>query len=141
MGVEDFVKTNKDLLPSEIEGVLKTSLKENYDSATDKANAIRAAFVKCFFEVQDNLDLLTPGQKTALDDYLKLTKNGKEQKAEEVYTNIFEPALETLKKVKKAEELGKSRAGFATGNDMEKSYADRLHKAAMKRAGWEAKGA
>lgn len=141
MGVEEFVKTNKDLLPSDIDGVLKVALKEKYDSATDKANAIRSAFVQKFFEVQDNVDLLTAGQKTSLDDYLKLTKNGKEQKAGEVYTNIFEPALETLKKVKKAEELGKSRAGVATGNDMEKGYADRLHKSAMKRAGWESKGA
>lgn len=126
MSVEKFVKDNTDVLPSEIPELLKAAEKEKYDSAAEKASAIRSAFVQSFFAVQAHVDLLTASQKTTLDDYLKLTKNGKEQKASEVYENLFEPALETLKKVKKAEELGKARSGFASSSKVEDGYKQRL---------------
>lgn len=126
MSVEKIVKDNGDVLPSEMGDLLKAAEKEKYDSAGEKAAAIKTAFIKSFFAVQANVDLLTSAQKTALDDYLKLTKNGKEEKAAEIYENIFEPALETLKKVKKAEELGKARGGFATSSKVEDAYKQKL---------------
>ncbi len=126
MGVESFVKTNVDILPAEIGDLLRAAEKEKYDTAAEKSGAIKSAFIQSFFAVQSNVDLLTPNQKAVLDDYLKLTKNGKEQKAAQVYENIFEPALETLKRVKKAEELGKARAGFASSSKAEDGYKARL---------------
>lgn len=128
LGVQDFVKTNSDLLPSEIGEILKTAEKETYDSAIEKAGAMKSAFIQAFFSVQENVDALTASQKTQLDDFLKLTKTGKEAKAASIYENIFEPALETLRKVKKAVELGKARNGFATGNAVQDGYKQRLMK-------------
>jgi hypothetical protein len=132
LGVQDFVKNNKDILPSDVEGILKVAEKENYDTALAKANAIKVGVVNSFFSVQANLDLLTPAQKIQLEDFQKLTKNGKEERAEHIFENIFEPALETFKKLKKAEELGKARSGFSSGSSVENDYKERLMKMARK---------
>lgn len=126
MAIEKFVVDNKDALPSEIPELLKAAEKEKYDSAAEKAAAIKSAFVQSFFSVQGNVEMLTASQKSTLDDYLKLTKNAKEQKASEIYENLFEPALETLKKVKKAEELGKARSGLHSSSKGEDSYKAKL---------------
>ena len=126
LSVNDFVKTNLDVLPAEIGELLKAAEKESYDSAAEKANAVKTAFIQSFFAVQEHVDLLTANQKTALADYLKLTKNGKEARAEAIYENLFEPALETLKKVKKAEELGKARMGLSPGSKVDDAYKQKL---------------
>lgn len=123
---QDFVKQNADLLPNDIGEILKIADKEKYDTAMQKAKAVKTAFIQSFFSVQSNVELLTAHQKSALDDYLKLTKNGKEDKAVFIFENIFEPAFETLKKVKKAEELGKSRSGLAASSKVEDGYKARL---------------
>lgn len=132
LSVDEFVKTNADLLPGEIPEILKVAAKENYDTALDRAAAVKVAMIQSFFSVQDNLTALTSGQKQALDEFLKLTKNGKEQKAEGIYENLFEPALETMRKVKKAEELGKTRSGFASGTKTQDDYKNRLMKNSRK---------
>lgn len=132
MTVETFVKDNADALPSEFSDILKTAEKETYDSQAEKASALKAAMVQSFFQVQDNRDLLTASQKAQLDDYLKLTKNGKEEKAEHIFENLLEPALESLKRVKKATELGKARAGFATSTKVEDQYKARLMQVSRK---------
>ncbi len=126
MGIENFVKEHKDLLPSDFDGVLKAASKETYDSQSEKAAALKCALVQSFFSVQSNLDLLTTNQKNQVADFLKLTKTGKEGKASELFENVFEPALETLKKVKKAEELGKSRQGLGSSSAIEDGYKNRL---------------
>lgn len=132
LGVQDFVKSNADLLPSEIQDILKTAEKESYDSAIEKSSAIKSSFIQSFFEIEANREALTAAQKVQLDDFLKLTKTGKESKASAIYENIFEPALETLRKVKKAEELGKSRSGLASGNAVMDGYKNRLVSGAKK---------
>ena len=128
MGISQFVKENADLLPTEVPEILKVADKEKYDNSADQANAIRVAILQSYFSVEDNLSVLTPTQKTQLDDFLKLTKNGKEQKAESIYVNLFEPALATMKRVKKAEELGKSRSGLLGNDKVQDGYKDRLMK-------------
>lgn len=132
LGLTEFVKANVDLLPKEVQDIVRLSEKERYDSALDKASALKAAIIDAFFQVQSNLDSLTPGQKGTLDDYLKLSKNGRETKAESIFENIFEPALETMKKVKKAEELGKGKAGFGTSSKGEEDYKNRLMQTSRK---------
>lgn len=114
MNSEKFLKDNASLLPKDITDIFKAADKENYGSATEKANAIKAGLIQSFFSVQSNLDLLTPGLKSTLEDYLKLTKTGKQDKAQQIYDMIFEPAFEMLKRVKKAEALQK---GHGAGND------------------------
>lgn len=132
LSVPEFVKGNKDLLPNEFQEILSTAEKERYDSALDKANALRAAFIQAFFSVEANKNALTTNQKSTLEDFLKLTRDGRESKAEGIYENVFEPALETLKKIKKAEEVGKSRSGFASGGTVENDYKARLIKNSRK---------
>lgn len=132
LGVQDFVKSNADLLPEATKEILEAAEKEKYDSATEKASALKKAFIDAFFEIQANVELLTTAQKRALDDYGKLTVNGKKARAHSIFENILEPTLETLRKVKKAEELGKARSGFASSNKVEDAYKARLISGAKK---------
>ncbi len=124
--VKDFVQSNKDILPSEAQDILNAAEKEKYDTAIDKAAAIRTAVIKSFFDIQANIDSLTGKQKTQLEDYLKLTKKGREEKSEFIFENIFEPALEMVKKVKKMDELGKARSGVSTGTKAGDEYKQKL---------------
>lgn len=132
LGASEFVKNNKDILTADMEGILKAAEKENYDTAYAKANAVKVGMIGTFFSVQANVDFLTAAQKSQLEDFMKLTKNGKEDKAEHVFENIFEPAIEMLKKVKKAEELGKAKSGFSSGSSVENDYKQRLINQAKK---------
>lgn len=126
MRIDMFVKENKDLLPAEVSAIVAQANKETYDSAAAKAGAMKSAIIQSYFAVQANLDSITPAQKVALDDYLKLTKTGKEQRAADIYENIFEPALETVRRVKKAEEVSRSRSGFGVNTETNTAYKDRL---------------
>lgn len=133
LSVDSYVKDNKDVLPEEFENILKMAEKETYDSAEDKAKAIKASFIQAFFSVQANVELLTTAQKAQLDDYLKLTKNGKEDAASQLYQNLFEPAIEMVKKLKKAEELKLARSGFHPGSKSEDAYKNKLIELGKKR--------
>lgn len=119
-----FLKDNESVLPKEIGDLFKLADKEKYDTPVQKANATKASVIEKFFELQANVNLLTPGHKLALEQYLKLTKNGKEEKAQYVYENIFEPALNRLRDQKKAEEVQKSKNGLGDGTD--KAYKEKL---------------
>ncbi len=132
MSIDDFVTKNATLLPSEIVQIVKLAHQETYDNAVAKASALKAAIIQSHFAVQTNVDALTTSQKVALDDYLKLTKTGKESKAADIYENIFEPALETIRKVKKAEEVGRGRLGYANSSDANTAYKDKLVKMSRK---------
>lgn len=125
MGAEQWLKTNQSLLPKDVADIFKAAENENFDNALEKDSAIKAGIIQSFFSVQSNLDLLTPGLKNQLEDYLKLTKTGKQEKARAMYDSIFEPAFEMLKRVKKAEALSK---GYQSSSD------DALIEKRMKRA-------
>lgn len=126
LGLDRFLADNKGFLPEEVGEIVKLADKENYDTTEEKANATKAAVVKTFFSIQANVDLLTASQKNLLDGFLKLTKTGREEKAADVYENIFEPTLEMMKRIKKAEEVGRANAGFATDSDVSAGYKARL---------------
>lgn len=123
MGSEDFLKKHESLLPKDVGEIFKAADKEKYSSAIEKDAAIKAGIVQSFFAVQANVDLLTPGLKSQLDDYLALTKNGKQEQAQKIYDNIFEPAFEMLKRIKKAEALNK---GYGSNTDADTAYKNRL---------------
>ena len=114
MSSANFLKQNAGLLPSDVSEVFAQAEKETFDDASEKAAQIKSGVIQSFFAVQANVDLLTPGQKASLDDFNALTKNGKLEKAQTIYELIFEPAFETLKRVKKAESLSK---GLGSGDD------------------------
>jgi hypothetical protein len=111
---DEFLKTNAALLPKDVADIFKAAEKEKFNSAIEKDAAVKSGIIQSFFSIQANLDLLTPAVKIQLEDYLKLTKNGKQEKAQEIYDMIFEPAFEMLKRVKKAEMLQK---GLSDGSD------------------------
>lgn len=119
----DWLKTNAALLPKDIADIFKAAEKENFETPIEKDAALKAGIIQSFFGVQSNLDLLTPGLKNELEEFLKLTKTGKQERAQEIYNSVFEPAFEMLRRVKKAEALSK---GFGDPSDSESSYKKRL---------------
>lgn len=119
----EFLKSHESLLPKDFKELFEASEKENYSSEVDKANALKDGMIKKFFAQQVNHDLLTQGQKTVLDDYLKMTNNARQEKASEIYDMIFEPTIERLKGMKKAEALSK---GHAEPNDSKEAYKNKL---------------
>lgn len=124
MRSEDFLKKNASLLPTEVSEVFAQANKENFDDENEKAAAIKAGVVKSFFSLEDNVALLTEGQKSQLAEFLKLTKNGRQEKANQVYEMLFEPAFERLKDARKAEALTK---GHGSGDD--DAYKTKIAKA------------
>jgi poly-gamma-glutamate capsule biosynthesis protein CapA/YwtB (metallophosphatase superfamily) len=78
-----------------------------------------------FFKLQSNLELLTPGLKNQLEDYLKLTKTGKQEKAQQMFDAVFEPALEMLKRTKRAEALSRGHGLGGSGDD---AYKEKINK-------------
>jgi hypothetical protein len=121
MGAEQWLKDNASLLPKEIADIFNQAKKENYSNAIERDAAIKAGIVQSFFDVQANLDLLTPALKSVLEDYKKLTKDGKHKKAREIYDMVFEPAFERLKDVTKAKALSKGH-----GDNSDDAYKKRL---------------
>lgn len=119
----EFLKTNQAILPKEVSDIFKAAESEKFESAIEKDAAIKAGMIQSFFKVQSNLDLLTPGLKSTLDEYLKLTKNGKQEKAQQVFDSVFEPAFEMLKRIKKAEALGK---GFGAPTNSDDAYKAKM---------------
>lgn len=126
MGSKDWMKENSSLLPKDVEAIFQAAEKENYDSTVQKASAIKSGIVQSFFNVQENMDLLTAAQKQSVDEFLKLTKNGKEEKAQQMYDSIFEPTFEMKKRISKAQQL--QRDGSRPESDNENAYKDKLMK-------------
>lgn len=129
IGSKEWLKTNASLLPKDIADLFTTADKEKYDSAIEKVDAIKSGVVQSFFALQANMDLLTQGQKSKVEDYLKLTKQGKQEKARQVYEDIFEPAFEMLKRVKRADAVSR---GFADPTQVDNGYKERLIKGSRK---------
>lgn len=123
MQAPDFLRQNESLLPKEVADIFAQAEKEKFEDVIEKDAAIKAGLVQSFFSIQANVDLLTSSQKAQLDDYLKLTKTGKQEKAQNFYDMIFEPAFETLKRVKKAEALSR---GHSSESQVEDNYKKRL---------------
>lgn len=128
-GAAAWVKENASLLPKNVESIITAAEKENYGSTIQKASAVKEAVVLEFFSVQANLDLLTASQKSTFDEFKSLTKDKRLEKAQSVYDSIFEPTFETLKKVKRAEQVSK---GFKDESQGEQAYRDKRLKMARK---------
>lgn len=122
-GMADFVKTNATLLPKSLEGILAQAEKEKYENAIEKAAAVQVAVVSEFFAQQANLDLLTESQKNALAEFQALTKNVKQERVQQVYDMVFEPAFATLKAVTKAKQV---RDGEVDPANAKAAYAKRM---------------
>jgi hypothetical protein len=132
MNSPNFLKENEALLGSEIKDIFTQADKETFDSAIAKEQAIKASMIKTFFKLQAHMDLLTSSMKTKLEDYLKLTQNGKQEKALEMYDVVFEPAFQMLKQVKKAEAL-KNGNGAQGNAETQSAYEKNMYAHSRKR--------
>jgi len=130
LSVNNFVKENKDLLPEDFTKVLELSEKESYDSPKQKADAIRSGLIQSFFSIKDHNEALTENQKKSLADFMKLTKNGKEGKSHEIYENVFEPAFEMVRRLKKQEDKQKVAKSEGTNSS---SYKEKLMKGSQEK--------
>lgn len=126
---QDWLKTNSSLLPKTVEGIFTAAEKEKYKDAIEKASAIKVGLISEFFAVQSNVDLLTGPQKVALEDFKNLTKNDKQDRVTGIYDTLFEPTFESLKKIKKAEQVSK---GLATTTDAQSVYKKNLENSARR---------
>lgn len=133
---KDFLKNNEGLLPKSIEGIFQAAEKVTYDSAIQKANEIKVGIFSEYFKIEENLKDLTGPQKIEVDAFLKLSKTGKEQDIERVYSMIFEPVLESARKVEKARQLNNGHKNQTEG---EKGFADKMMKMSQKHYGIGAK--
>lgn len=105
LGAPEWLKNNITLLPKTIEGIFKAADGETYGSSVDKAADLKVGIVAEFFAQQENLDQLTDQQKVALEDFKKLAKDVKRERVDKIYDDIFEPTLNMVKKVKRAEQI------------------------------------
>lgn len=131
----DFLKNNASLLPEDVAELFKQAEKEKFDDQAEKAASIKSGIIQSFFAVQANVDMLTQGQKASLDEFQKLTKNGKQEKAQHIYEMIFEPAFERLKSERKAKALN----GGLNSSDADAAYRDRISQKSLKHYGMEKK--
>lgn len=116
-GSKEWLKNNSTLLPKNIEGIFAQAEKENYGTAIEKADAIKVGIISEFFAQQSNLDLLTQGLKSDLEDFQKLTKAVKHERASRIWSSVFEPALEMLRRSKKAEQLSRGHGEQTAAED------------------------
>lgn len=124
--IDDFVKSNKDFLPDEVAGILSQASKERYDNEFEKASALKSAILSSYFSVQANVDSLTPAHRKSIEDWKGLTKGDREKRSADIYENVFEPCIETFRRVKKAEEVQRSRSGLAKESVSGEAYKQKL---------------
>lgn len=122
-GGAQFMKDNASLLPKSVEGIFAVAEKENYGSASEKAAAIKVGIISEFFALEENMVQLTGPQKLKVEEFKKLTKTDKQERAGLIWDEIFEPAFETLKKVKRAQQMA---AGQKNQSDGEKTQLDKM---------------
>jgi len=125
LAVDDWAKKNSDLLPKDISGILVEAHKETYETASAKSAVIKAGIIKSYFSLQDNVNNLTESHKATVEEYLRLTPKVREERAASVYENIFEPALESQRKIKRALELNRGGA-ISAGSDSDTAYKEKL---------------
>lgn len=128
-GSAEWLKTNASLLPKTVAGIFDQAEKETYGSTIEKESEIKVGIISEFFAQKDNMDLLTASQKTVLEDFKKLAKTDKRDRAQQIYDSIFEPTFETLKKVKRAEQVAKGHAPQSEGDE---AYREKLMKGSRK---------
>lgn len=126
MGLSSWVTENKAMLPAEIEEIIAAAGKEKYETAMSKAGAIKSAIVQSYFGQQANLDVLTAGQKAQVEDFFKLTRQAREEKAATLFENVFEPAFEMQKRLVKAEEVARANSGLGKATKTEDAYKSRV---------------
>lgn len=132
-GVRSFIEDNEDLLPSDVKDLIRVAETQNYDNQGQKSRAFKREIMQSFFQVAENRDYLTQYQKQQLEEFEGLTLNGKEAKVEALYSTVFEPALETLRRVTKAQEVERGRRGFSKGTSAQQKYEDNITKLSRKR--------
>lgn len=109
--VERIVNENAGVIGEEIRNIVELAKQRTYSSGIEKANEIRASILNKFFSVQANVDaLLTENFKAKAVEFLALTQV-KRNELSANYWELFELAVENIKKERKHAELLKSKDG------------------------------
>ena len=127
-----FLKDNESILPKEVGDIFKRADTERFETPIEKDSSLKASLIQSFFQVQENYDSLTPGQRSMLDEYLKLTNTGKQDKAQTTYDLVFEPALAIARGNKKAAALAR---GHHNVSDSDEAYRQKMFALGKKRYG------
>lgn len=121
--LNDWVKTNKSLLPDSINDLIVQADKENFNSEIEKSKALKVGIINQFYALQSNLDLLTDTQKKVLDEFKALTKAERELRVQSIYENIFEPSFHALRNAKRAEKISK---GLGDSDEKHSAYVQKM---------------
>lgn len=116
-GLTAFLKDSGKLISPSIAGVVEIASKESYKDSIEKARGLKDVIVKEFFKVQSNLDHLTQSQRSKLDQFLDMTKNGRAEQVTQIYDELFEPTLSLVRKIEgyKVRSDGKSKNSEENG--------------------------
>ena len=129
LSVEKFVKDNLEIIGEEIKSIIELAGQRTYPNSIEKANELRASILNKFFGTQANVDALTTEAfKNKALEFLKLTQIKRTEDAGK-YWELFELAVENIKKEKKHAELLKGKDGKDTdakGSEYEKKFFDMI---------------
>lgn len=128
---DKFISDHKALLPKNAPDLFAAAAKETYDSVVEKVNATKSAVIQSFFREQANLEMTTASQREAIEEYLKGSKKAKEDEADHIWRNVFEPVLEMIKRLRKAEEVNRANNGM--GNDSHNEQLRKMEEASRKK--------
>ncbi|MDR3112764.1 MAG: hypothetical protein LBU09_00125 [Endomicrobium sp.] len=122
-----FVKDNLEIVGEKIKGIIELASQRTYPNGIEKANELRASILNAFFSEQANIDALPMDSfKNKALEFLKLTQIKRTEDSAK-YWELFELAVENIKKEKKHAELLKGKDGKDTdvkGAEYEKKFFD-----------------
>jgi hypothetical protein len=107
--------------PAEVNGILDAINKKKYDTELQRADDLRATIAESVFSVAKNLDLLTDIGKAKVEGYLNLSQSAKEKEAGAIWEYVLN-AMDTYKRIAKAERIEQVRRGFANPTDAQSKY-------------------
>lgn len=104
--IKDFLKSNKEYLPENLEDIINVLEAKSYASDVEKAQELKRAVVEQYIKNQDNLNNLPDSLKAKAEKYAGFTTKEKLDRALDYY-DIVETGIHTAKNIKKAEAIEK----------------------------------
>jgi hypothetical protein len=125
LGIAKFVDDNKDIVGENIKAIIDLAKNVKYASAFEQANELRTNILNAFFKEQSHIDaLITDTYKARANEFLSLAVVVKNEQSAK-YWDLFELAVENIRRDKKHEELLKKSGGQNTdeeGKEYDKKF-------------------
>ncbi|MDR3243811.1 MAG: hypothetical protein LBT79_03585, partial [Elusimicrobiota bacterium] len=123
--IAKMVSDNKEIIGDEVKKILEIAKGRNYSNPIEKANELRSSILSSFFSIAANVEALTAESfKKQANDFLALTQVARNEQSGK-HWNLFELAVENIKKEAKHQEFIKQSKGENT-NEFQKNYASNL---------------